>query len=791
MALVLVLAVAVAETVATHLTRTAIDEAVAATETIVRGDMDELLTPAAMAGTDTAAAAGIDARLARLMATGQLLRIKVWRPDGTIAYSDKPELRGAAFAPSDELEEALDGETASEMTVPSADENLFERDLAHTVLEVYLPLRDPATGAVMGAYEVYRSADGIVADIASTRQDALLLVGGAGAVLLLLLTLGFSGSSRILGRQNRLLRARSAALEALATDLRRSEERFRSLIQSSADIIAVLDADGRVRSVSPAVERLVGLPPERCVGRPITDLVHASDLAAAERLLLGIQGTPRAQAKAELRVAHTTSGWRVIDAIATNRLDDPAVAGIVLNAHDVTDRKRLEQELTTQAFRDRLTGLANRALFLDRLGHALTREQRGHGLALLYLDLDDFKAVNDLRGHSVGDRLLVSVGERIRSVLREMDSVARLGGDEFAVIIEDADDATTPADIAERILAALRRPFLMTLEDGTVTDALHVRASVGIAGATPGIGADELLRDADIAMYLAKGAGGDRYALFDATMSAEAMDRLQLKSELAGASARGELSVVYQPIVDLAAGRVTGMEALMRWNHPIRGAVPPAEFIPLAEQSGAIVELGRWVLDEACSHLAGLGDEAAGMSVSVNVSGRQLGDDGLVDHVRAALLRTGLEPRRLVLEMTESVMIRDLDSGLRTLTRLRALGVRLAIDDFGTGYSSLSYLARLPVDALKIDRSFVTALRHADSAGTLVRSIVEMGRSLGLSCVAEGIEDPADLALLRDMGAAMGQGYLLARPMPIERMRWYLRGRHAGAPSSVAPTQGR
>ena len=282
---------------------------------------------------------------------------------------------------------------------------------------------------------------------------------------------------------------------------------------------------------------------------------------------MGILAATRSQATAELRLRHRDGGWRVLDVVATNRLDDPAVSGIVLNSHDVTVRKRLEEQLTEQAFHDSLTGLANRALFVDRVAHALTRSRDGQPIGLLFLDLDDFKSVNDLRGHSIGDRLLVAVGERVRSAVRDMDSVARLGGDEFAVLIEDAADRSATVDVAQRILDALRAPVEVPADqDGHPAEAITVRASIGVAVSESGQSADQLMSNADIAMYLAKGEGGNRFALFDAQMSAEAVDRLSMRAELDGALGRGELRLVYQPIIDLQSGRVMKIEALLRWH---------------------------------------------------------------------------------------------------------------------------------------------------------------------------------------------------------------------------------
>ena len=428
-------------------------------------------------------------------------------------------------------------------------------------------------------------------------------------------------------------------------------------------------------------------------------------------------------------------------------------------AHSLSLRTELQGALSHQAAHDPLTGLANRRAFADRLAGLIAA---GQGAAILLVDLDDFKAVNDSHGHSVGDALLVQVAERLRSTLRDTDAAARLGGDEFAVLLKDCADEGSASDVARRLLDTLEAPFDV---DGHMVFA---HASIGIAltgGASTD--ADDLLRDADVAMYLAKGQGKGRLEIYRPTMHADILQRIALRADLQEAIAGDQFVVHYQPIFTIDDGRPAGVEALVRWQHPDRGMIAPGEFIGLAEETGLIVPLGRWVLDEACRQLRewqGLHPSARSLSMTVNVSGVQLQHPAFVDHLRGAIRTSGIDPTSLVLELTESVL-NDGDASVRVLETLKAIGVRIAIDDFGTGYSSLSYIGRFPVDILKIDRSFVTALGSSTKEAALTATIIELAQNLDLETVAEGIEDAAQLSVLRRLGCRMGQGFFLARPL--------------------------
>jgi diguanylate cyclase (GGDEF)-like protein len=427
-------------------------------------------------------------------------------------------------------------------------------------------------------------------------------------------------------------------------------------------------------------------------------------------------------------------------------------------ARDNAARRKLEDELSYRAAHDPLTGLANRRRFVDRLETVLAANPGGR-LSVLFLDLDDFKTVNDTAGHTVGDQLLAVVGARLRGHLRDGDLAARLGGDEFGILL-DGSDVPAAMVVAQRLLAAMAEPVAL---DGHTTT---IRTSIGIVdGSRPGAKGPELLRDADIAMYAAKASGKGRAAVYAPEMRATVIDRLQLEADLRAAIRQRQLLLEYEPILELDGGRLRAAEALVRWEHPTRGPLQPDAFIPLAEETGLIVDIGRWVIRAACRQLARWRERLEpGMVMSVNLSARQLADAGLVGDVRAALEANRLPAEALVVEVTESALLMDGDDALANLVALRAMGIRVAIDDFGTGYSSLSYLGRLPVDILKVDRAFVSRLDSEEEARPLAAVVVRLGETLGLETIAEGIETPQQLAALRRLGCALGQGFLFARP---------------------------
>ncbi len=450
----------------------------------------------------------------------------------------------------------------------------------------------------------------------------------------------------------------------------------------------------------------------------------------------------------------------------TDQRLDPAIGGFILNSTDITDRKEAQAELEHRAFHDPLTGLANRALFIDRACNAIARLARypGH-VGVLLLDLDNFKTINDSLGHVVGDDLLIEVAGRVAGCLRPSDTAARLGGDEFALLVDGLGGQEAVSALAERILEAIAQP--MVIGGRTISTT----ASVGVAltedpAATP----VELIRDSDIAMCQAKRFGRGRVEVFETDMRNAVSRRMLLTTDLADAIERGALSAVYQPIVALEDARIVGMEALARWTHPELGPITPDEFIPLAEEHGLIGALGNWVLHEACREAAGWQDlrPAGGQAVylTVNLSTRQLEQPTLAGEVVHALEESGLPPQLLTLEITESALMHDVDACARMMSGLKRIGLRVAIDDFGTGYSSLSSLARLPVDIVKIDRSFIAHMHDGGAPARLAGSIVQLSAALGLDTVAEGIECTAQAEALRVLGCGYGQGYLFSRPVP-------------------------
>jgi diguanylate cyclase (GGDEF)-like protein/PAS domain S-box-containing protein len=572
--------------------------------------------------------------------------------------------------------------------------------------------------------------------------------------------------------------ARRSGEEGVAAATARGEARFQALVHNSSDLITLIDADLAITYQTPSITRLLGYDEGELIGTQLADLTHPEDRLSLVAARAEATAGDRASVTSHLRLRHRDGSYRHVQSIHTNLLGDPDVRAVVVTTRDVTAQKALEAQLQHNAFHDALTGLANRALFADRLEHALARTDRQAApVSVLFDDLDDFKAVNDGAGHSSGDELLVAVAERLRTVLRPSDTVARLGGDEFAVLIEDTADPAQTQAAADRLLAALAEPFPAL---GGAGEDVRISASVGIAtGAAGQHDVAELLRHADVAMYAAKEAGKGRSAVFAPDMDSAIIGQLQLKAELARAVERGEFTVHYQPTVELATGRLAGVEALVRWQHPERGLVPPLDFIPLAEQTGLIVPIGRFVLREACRQMSAWHRDYSAqppMTVSVNLSARELDEAGLVGSVREALEEAQLDPAHLVLEITESLLLVDLPTTVGTLLELRALGVRLAVDDFGTGYSSLSYLENLPVDILKIDKSFVDRIADlapgapdadegAAQRSVMVSAISQLGHALSLQLVAEGIEAPEQVSRLRGLDCQFGQGYYFARPL--------------------------
>ena len=556
--------------------------------------------------------------------------------------------------------------------------------------------------------------------------------------------------------------------------LRENERRFRALIEHSTDIITVLDGDGRILYESPSVERLLGHSAGELIGGALDDYVHPDDRHALAAAIAESSLTSGVVA-AEFRMRERGGEWRSLEASVGNLLDNPEVRGIVLNSRDITARKRDEEMIRHLAYFDALTGLPNRMLFNDRLAQALAHSRRrgARGLAIMFLDLDRFKTINDTLGHGAGDDLLRTAAARVTSALREEDTVARLGGDEFLFLLPELDDVEDAARVARKVLAELAEPFAIQGHE------LHVTGSLGITMFPfDAADAEGLIRNADTALYRAKEQGGNRYQLYSPAMNAIAFKRLVLENSLRHAIERDELTLHYQPFVSLKDGTFVGVEALIRWMHPELGLVSPEEFIPLAEETGLIVQLTHWVLHTACSQMKTWQDAGIELqTMSVNVSARRFSTSDLPRTVSAALAATGLDGRFLCLELTESVMMENAEETIATLEELKKLGVRISIDDFGTGYSSLSYLKRLPIDTLKIDQSFVRNIPADTDDAAIAMLIISMAHSLKLSVVAEGVETEEQMRSLQSQNCDVMQGYLVSRPLTGADMTAMLAGR--------------
>jgi diguanylate cyclase (GGDEF)-like protein/PAS domain S-box-containing protein len=550
--------------------------------------------------------------------------------------------------------------------------------------------------------------------------------------------------------------------------LRQSEERFRALTEQSTDIILIADPSGRIKYASPSVHAVLAVHGDSLVGTNMSDLVHSHDIAktmSAGSRSVANGPSPEQNRIVEVRLRHADGGWLHFECVVRDLIQHKNIGGIVYNARDITERKYAQEELVFNATHDVLTGLPNRVLFLGRLQSVVDQMKRHPHLAaaVLFVDIDDFKIVNDCYGHAVGDAFIKEVSSRLRACIRGDGTVARMGGDEFTVLVEDISDPSDAIRVAERIQSALRQPLLL--------DGLEIfkSASIGIALTSQGTSAEAVLQNADIAMYRAKDKGKACSEIFDRAMHEQVLERLGLEAKLRHALENKELSLHYQPIVAVDTGVVQGFEALLRWQLPDSSSIPPGIFVPVAEQSGLIVPISVWVLRTACFEAAKWQQRYPAqppLYVSINISAKHFSHSGFVRHLRDALEESSVDPQCITIELTESLAMSDVAGTSETMSQLRSLGVSLSIDDFGTGYSSLSYLRRFPVDTLKIDQSFVKTMDAENYA--IVKTIIGLAHNLDLKVVAEGVETTNQRRLLALAGCGLAQGHLFAEPMRAE-----------------------
>jgi diguanylate cyclase (GGDEF)-like protein/PAS domain S-box-containing protein len=571
-----------------------------------------------------------------------------------------------------------------------------------------------------------------------------------------------------LARVNDELRGEIGERQRAEQALRDSQARYRSVVEQVSEVIFTIDARSCWTFLNPAWTQVTGFTVEESLGQPFLNFIFEDDWTHCLALYEAMMRCENDYCRTELRHITKEGGHRWLEVRAHSVTDAAgSVTGIFGTLSDITERKQAEEQLHHLALHDALTGLPNRLLFQDRLQGALSRAERSQcGVAVLFVDLDNFKVVNDSMGHEAGDDLLRAVAIHLQACTRGADTTARLGGDEFTLLLEGLHTVDEATEVAERITMCLKQPIQVGDRE------VFASASIGIVySAIPDGTAEDLLRDADTAMYHAKASGKSGYVLFDPSMNTGVMERLEVETGLRFAIEREELRVYYQPLIDLQTGQMSGMEALARWEHPKLGLISPGKFIPIAEETGLIVPLGYWVLEEACRQVQEwktVYPEFHDITISVNLSGKQLQRADIVDRVDVILRKTGIDPNYVKLEITESVMMKDVDDVLAKLHALKTLGVKLAMDDFGTGYSSMASLNLLPLDTVKIDRSFISRMADQEDTRSVILAIIMLSRALQLDITGEGIETEEQVTYLQGLGCHVGQGYYFSKPLPPE-----------------------
>ena len=711
--------------------------------------------------------AEISAFVSQSILSNKILGVRIFDIDGEVVFEKiSPTLddEGTEEGHSEiggHLAEALGGIASSGIEHADPTTSGYTPDL----VETYAPIRFDGSAEIVGAFEIYEDYSLAAGHVASIQR---LVTWGlvAGLLSAYLLLMWFTQRSHgLVLRQHKLLEEQRDDLQKANVKISSSEERFRSLVLNVSDVILVVDAAGNIQYASPSVEAAWHRSPTVLEESCLYDLVSKEDETAITEALSRVRFAPGAHTSISFAIDADSGKEKNIDATVTNLLTQASVSGIVLSCRDVTERKRFEERLTLLAYHDTLTNLPNRRMFMQGLEAAVTKVDEEHTLALLLVDIDHFKATNDSHGHPAGDALLVEVSERLKSAAPGSE-VGRLGGDEFAILLRVASENDAKA-VAKEIMNQFSVPFRY---DGA-SIAISVSVGMAIAMADETVLAAGLVRSADVAMYRSKADGGGSYVIANSQMEEDWRRRQELENDLRGVVERDELRLHYQPVIELKSGRVVGMEALIRWQHPERGLIPPTDFIGLAESTGHILEIGRWVRETAFKQTKEWTDKYPHLSdfrIRINLSAVELEQSDLVWGVASALRDTDLDPSLVEIEVTESVVMRDPVEMSARLRELANLGIQMAIDDFGTGYSSLGYLRMMPVGTLKIDRCFVTDLKTDPISQTLIEAMVVLGGSLGFNVVAEGIETIEQQELLIELGCPLGQGFLFARPMDSE-----------------------
>ncbi len=755
---------------------------------IIRSDMTEAEESLTQAIADTEAR-GDGEQAARLYQISAEAASLVAGVEIIIALQQSGDVQAAAAGlevavlPFRQFEDKLEAAAETELQEVSALRSQADRagDLA-----LWLLIISGATGAVLGLATSVFVARSIIKPLSSLEETAVAISQGD-----LEARAQATGPRELAHLGSALNQMADSLLDAskrreLEEALRESEERFRDLYENAPHCDFTADMDGTIRMVNKAAVELLGYARDDLIGRSVLDLYADTPGGKDKARLLNQRIGSGEEVDGEELEMRRADGRTIWVSLTVRLLQDPqgqllGRRGMVV---DITERKRAEDTIKHLAYHDALTDLPNRALFTDRLALALAQVRRERRtLAVMFLDLDRFKGVNDTVGHAEGDQLLKSVGEALTGLLREADTLARVGGDEFTILLPGISQVEDAVEVAEKILEALRRPWVLTGHD------FHVTTSIGIAiYPSDGEDAESLLRNADTAMYRAKDCGRDNYQLYTAAMNDRIAQRLALENDLQHALEREEFVVYYQPQVSIDTGQIVGSEALLRWQHPERGLVLPGEFIPVAEETGLIVPLGEWVLRTACAQNKTWQEEGRPpIRVAVNLSARQFQQRNLAGRVAQVLKETGLDPHYLQLEITESAAMQDAEFTIAMLQDLREMGVQISIDDFGTGYSSLGYLKRFPIDTVKIDRSFVRDLTVDTNDAAIASTVIVMARNLNLNVIAEGVETEEQLAFLKQQRCDEFQGYLFSRPVPAEAFAEILRqgGRRSRARKPV------